>query len=1054
MIATALRYGLTSLALAAGLPLLLPRVGRADDKAKGRTDAGRAELEAKANARYDEAKNLYAQGKVIEATNATRDALAMYRTLFPNDKYPQGHPNLSGTLNDLGFLLQQQGKFEQTEPLFREALAMRRAQFPAGTHPQGHDDIADTLNNLGGALMQQGKYEEAEPVWRGSLAMLRALYPADKHPHGHPDLAMSMNNLGLLLQLQGRLGEAEPFYRDGLAMSRALHPPNKYPNGTPNLAVNIGNVGFLLEAQGKLGEAEPFYRESLTMLRALFPPDKYPHGHPNIAISLNNLGSLNQALGKVREAEQYYRDSLAMRRALFPADKFPQGHQSIAEVINNLAGLLLTADRVGEAEPLYRDALAMSRTLFPADTHPQGHLDLARSLNNLGELLQEQGKFAEAEPLYRDTLAMLRTLLPADKYPHGHPNLAATLNNLGLLFLAKGRLGEAEPFFRDALAMYSRLAGKLGESAAEHVALDYVGRQPLCRDLLLSATTQSSTPLAQQYKSIWQSRSGISNIYERRHAALRSSLDAPQVRQIWSRLATQRRGRERLLLAVAPKDAAARERRDRELVAATERVDALERELINALPDLARSLKQAQTMPAELRKALPAGTAFIDLLQYTLFQCDPTKPGKAGEKRTTSFVAFVVTRDAVERIELGPAAPIDAAVTLWRQGIVEGSTGAARDVAALRRLVWQPIEAKLPPGTTAVYLAPDASLTQLPFAALPGRDADKQPGRVLLDDYAVATVPHGPFLLDWLTRSAAPPAEPALLAVGGVRYDDQPNATTAVVHRGAPEGVTAALRWQYLDGAVAEARQVRTLAEKAGLRVAHLDSDRANAAAVLTELPKATVAHLATHGYFADKSFRSVLQLDEKLYERGGRMGTGERIGSGAKSPMVLSGLVLAGANRPDTPSRGILTGEALLGTDLRKLELAVLSACETGLGDVAGGEGVYGLTRAFHVCGTKNVIASLWKVDDDATAALMTLFYRNLWEEKLPPIEALRQAQLAVYRNPAGIAAWSKGERGPNFKAPVPGSATAPTPPSLAGGDKRASVKQWAAFVLSGVGR
>ena len=97
----------------------------------------------------------------------------------------------------------------------------------------------------------------------------------------------------------------------------------------------------------------------------------------------------------------------------------------------------------------------------------------------------------------------------------------------------------------------------------------------------------------------------------------------------------------------------------------------------------------------------------------------------------------------------------------------------------------------------------------------------------------------------------------------------------------------------------------------------------------------------------------------------------------------MLIGLVLAGANRPETPGRGILTGEAIVGLDLRGLELAVLSACETGLGDVAGGEGVFGLQRAFHVAGCRNVVASLWKVDDEATAALMALFYRHLWEEE-----------------------------------------------------------------------
>src|SRR5262249_12516210 len=202
-----------------------------------------------------------------------------------------------------------------------------------------------------------------------------------------------------------------------------------------------------------------------------------------------------------------------------------------------------------------------------------------------------------------------------------------------------------------------------------------------------------------------------------------------------------------------------------------------------------------------------------------------------------------------------------------------------------------------------------------------------------------------------------------------------------------------------LPGAGAEAERVAKRAAGRKLEARLLTGPQASADQVLAELAKARYAHLATHGFFADPAFRSVLQVDPELFPTAppGR----ERVGAGAVNPMVLSGLVFAGANLPATPGRGILTGEALLDRDLSGLELAVLSACETGLGDVAGGEGVYGLQRAFHVAGTRNVVASLWKVPDAATAALMGEFYRHLWDEKnpLPPIEALRQAQLAVYR-------------------------------------------------------
>jgi CHAT domain-containing protein len=230
---------------------------------------------------------------------------------------------------------------------------------------------------------------------------------------------------------------------------------------------------------------------------------------------------------------------------------------------------------------------------------------------------------------------------------------------------------------------------------------------------------------------------------------------------------------------------------------------------------------------------------------------------------------------------------------------------------------------------------------------------------------------------------------------------------------------------------------------------------KASTARLLADLPQARWAHLATHGFFADQKFRSFLQLDEKLYER---FGFWDGPPPGARNPLVLSGLVLAGANLPpkkgdplDEGDGGILTAEVIAGLPLHRLELVVLSACETGLGRVAGGEGVFGLQRAFHLAGAKNVVASLWKVDDQATAALMVLFYDKLWREKKSAMVALREAQLTLYHHPERIKDLAK-ERGPKLdkivRLPIERPKEGPAR------SKKAPPKLWAGFVLSGVGR
>jgi CHAT domain-containing protein len=156
---------------------------------------------------------------------------------------------------------------------------------------------------------------------------------------------------------------------------------------------------------------------------------------------------------------------------------------------------------------------------------------------------------------------------------------------------------------------------------------------------------------------------------------------------------------------------------------------------------------------------------------------------------------------------------------------------------------------------------------------------------------------------------------------------------------------------------------------------------------------------------------------------------------------------VLAGANRTPEPGQddGILTAAEVAALNLDGLELAVLSACETGLGAVAGGEGILGLQRAFQVAGARTSVTSLWRVDDAATQALMSEFYKNLWEKKLGKLQALRQAQLAMLEryDPVNGTLRGPGEHRP-VERPV-------KPKDEAGPGKRLPPFYWAAFVLSG---
>jgi tetratricopeptide (TPR) repeat protein len=984
---------------------------------------------------------LHARGEYGKALDYLQQALQMRQQLYPKGRYPQGHPDLAASLNNLGELLKEQGEYGQALDYCRQALQMRQQLYPTGHYPQGHPDLAGSLNSLGTLLQHQGDYGQALGYLQQALKMYQQLYPKERYPQGHPLLAMSHNNLGALMQEQGEYGKALDYLQQALHMVQQLYPKERYPQGHPHLATSLDNLAGLFYAQGEYGKALNYCRQALQMRQQLYPKERYPQGHPDLATTLDNLGALMQEQGEYGKALDYLQQALHMVQQLYPKERYPQGHPHLASSLNNLGDLLHAQGEYGRALNYYQQALRMNQQLYPNERYPQGHPDLAMSLHNLGVLLQDRGEYPKALDYCRQALQMRQQLYPKERYPQGHPELALSLITLGALLQAQGEYGKALEYLRQALQVFQQLTRALTETASEAEALNFLASLPRTRDGYLSVAAEvKDAPAAEQYALLWQGKANITGILARRQQLLCGITDN-QTRALAEDLLDARRQLARLLLAPADAPVKEREQRLREL---TERKERLERDLARRLPEFQRRQTVARSRYTDLVQQLPAHAAFIDLLHYYHVPKEP----KA--KWTPHYVAFVLRPgQPVRRVDLGPAPPIEEALARWRRDLGNGLRSPAAE--NLRRLAWAPLAARLGPDTDTVYLSPDGALPALPWAALPGSKS----GSFLLEDYALALVPHGPFLLDQLTAPPRPTdGKDTLLAVGGVAYDEgavlQPDLRRAA-ERGPDQG-----KWPALPGTARELEQVLSLARSVKDTPAVVER-RGRAACtqqVWLDLPQARWAHVATHGFFAaprTQERQALLREDDFLRGVRGR----ERRGAGARNPLVQTGLVLAGANVPPGPDvlrddRGILTGEAIAGLDLRRLDLAVLSACETGLGEASAGEGVFGLQRAFHLGGCRNVVASLWKVDDQATAALMAVFYHHLWVKGEPPLQALRHAQLALLRHPEEVPLLAK-ERGSPF-ATVVKRVEAPVPPA----ERKATApeKHWAAFVLSGLGR
>jgi CHAT domain-containing protein/tetratricopeptide (TPR) repeat protein len=936
------------------------------------------------DARVNLACLLLGRGDSAAAVPLLERALRLIEALNESETYPDGRPALATSLKTLGFLFHACGEDRRAMELYSRALEKFAELYPEHAYPDGHPEWAACLDNLGSLLEERGDHTHALPLLERALQMREALYPARRYPNGHPDLAASLHHLAAVLHSRGEQTRALALLKRALKIREALYPQARFSPGHPEVAQTLSSLALVLQARGEPTQALSLFARAATMFDALYPPEQHPDGHPDLATALYNLGAaLLRSSSESDRAMALLRRALKMFEAQYPPRRFPSGHPRFARILDGMAGMMWQA----------------------------GNTNLAR-------------RFA------RRALKMFESCYPRARYPQGHPELAGSLLNNGMIVHAAREQAGAWPMLDRAVEMYQAQLELLLPGLAEAEALNFLATHTSVRDRYLSLRDDGcATYPANLHRACWNARGALLRLVQRRHTFALGSRDSATA-GLLEQLRDARQRLARYLLR--PADPSRTPQGN--LAVLTETKERLERHLASRLP----AVGITAAAPGDLTRCLPPQSAFIDLVRYNHSTPTSDPSGQRCWQSRGRYVAFILAPGrATAQVNLGLASEIDRAVATWLRAIAAERESPAAET--LRRCLWEPIAQLLPRGTRTIYLCPDGSLCRLPWAALPG----PRPGTVLLEEYAFAVVPSGPFLYEQL-QPRRRSRRGKVLTVGGVAYDYSAHCETADAEAVAALRDGKPFRWPRLPGTAREAEWVAALA--APREVTTLVSTAATARRVLSELPRARYAHFATHGFFAGREFRSALQVDEDGFQRDGH----ERASAGARNPLVLSGLVFAGANARRRSARGIVTAEVLVSLDLHRLDLAVLSACETGLGEVAGGEGVMGLTRAFHAAGTRDVVASLWKVDDDATAALMTLFYHRLWKEGRSPLDALREAQLTLYHHPERIRELTR-PRGlkldkvvklPGDRVPREGRNGAPP------------VKQWAAFVLSGAGR
>ncbi|WP_164021581.1 CHAT domain-containing tetratricopeptide repeat protein [Pyxidicoccus trucidator] len=907
---------------------------------------------------------LYAeQGLYGRAEPLYQRALAIRESALGNN-----HPDVAQTLNNLANLYAQQALFDRAVPLQQRALAIRESALG-----NNHPGVAETLNNLALVYLNQGLYLRAEQLFERALAIRETALGKN-----HPLVSTTVHNLALLFMTQGLYGRAEPLYQRALAINEATLGKNH-----PLVASVLHNLATLYVQQGLYGRAEPLFLRALEIQEATLGKN-----HPDASHALHALANLYAQQGLFDRAEP-----LLLRALAINEEALGKNHPHVAAGLDSLANLSVDQGLYARARPLFQRALAIRKKAF-GDNHPA----VSTSYLHLAEFAMLQGSYGRAEPLLLRALAIREAA-----FGNHHPDVTQSLTKLARLRLAQRRLPEALPLFTRAFAIF--------EQRLRHEALDFSEARLANFLQFLRADEERLYALLRAHPdnaSVRRLVLGVALLLKGRSVeetanisrAVYRSLGAPE-QDTFERLRGLRTQRARLSLQGPGSLSPAAYQQ--QLADLARQGDALEADLAQRSAPL-RALA-ALPSPADVvdrvAEVLPGDGALVEFITYVDRPPVP-KPGTRESRRPGQlrYLALVLFPDATIRtLDLGLAEPIDLAASSLRDALANQDAAFQVKAQAVYQLAFQPLLPLLGK-TRRLFLAPDGQLALVPFAAL---HDGKQ---FLVDTFDFTYLTSGKDLLP-RAQEIAPAASVVVLADPAFGAALPASASSTAVTPAAAERSASVERffsslrespvqrdWDVapLPGTRKEAESIQRLLPQARLFLGpEATKER------LLHLPPPGILHLATHGFFLQDAPAST---GSRAIVHFGALGDGTP-DSLPPDPLLRSGLLLAGARTPDPgtadpdqpPSESaMMTALELAGLDFWGTQLVVLSACDTGRGDVKLGQGVYGLRRALVVAGAETVVMSLWKVKDDTTSQLMEAYYRNLLAGK-GRATALREA-------------------------------------------------------------
>jgi len=813
--------------------------------------------------------------------------------------------------------------------------------------PSPPKETLQTLeNNLGELYRHMGDYTKAE------AALLKAVSLAGDTPAA----AFSLNNLGIVQKVIGKYAEAEQSYKKSIGIYQSLGKTNH-----PDYTNPLNNLGELYRTMGRLQEAVYAFEEVIDIRKKLLGTS-----HPNFANAVNNLALVQFSLGMYPDAEKNLLECKEIyKKTLGEKDAF------YANSLNNLASLYKAEGRLSEAEQNYKECLR----IFKA-TYGETSDKYAIYIGGLAGTYRQMKRYDEAIALTLQSLAILK-----NKLGENHYDYIETEYNLAETYREAGKYMEAEKYYLHSMKGYLLLIEKYFPYLSENDKTAFYYNVANAFETYNSFVIQQQldfpaashdTLVARMYDNQLAVKSLLLKESEKMRAMIAASTDEGLKKKYndWMTL------REAIVqqYRLSAEDLA---EKNVNLPEMELRANQLEQQLTIALKMQLNREEKGAVSWKDVRGALKSGEYAVEMVRtnfYTKGRWTDTVYYSALIIDKTSLVPRLVVLINGNELE-------NKSVKEYRKAIKIKTTDEFSYDA-----FWKPLSGYLGKADK-IYFSADGVYQQVSLNSLKNPVSKKY----LIEETDINLVSNTSDILYHNKSVNSKQAAIFSFPDYGVKSTGDVSSGTRVP--GFPD-------IKELPGTKIESDSIKKILTTQNWKVKDYLQKEATEEAI-KKINSPQVLHIATHGFF----LKDIKDNTEKVF--------GIQSEIAKQNPLLRSGLILAGAAAiandsliDNTRDDGILTAYEAMGLNLAGTDLVVLSACETGLGELQNGQGVYGLQRAFLVAGAQSVIMSLWVIDDFATQELMTDFYRE-WlknagsEDKQ---QAFRSAQLKLkekYGNP-----------------------------------------------------